>query len=701
MTAATATMVRSPATRWRRVLVVGAIGALLALYLSLVGIVPTFESRTMIDGVLALGESFILGTMLVTGYAAARRVDGRPLAAVLAGALAGAITGGVLMLLILIGPAVNLRDIFLNAAPPLYDVLTLGRGTEAFWMPLALGVVIGAIGGAIRTLAPPLQQSIAVGLLSLIALGLFASLLRSPLLASPFASIGRLLFGSQGLTLAGAAVTLSAALGAGIGAAVAGRMAGGRRRRWGAIAGATLGLVISLAFAFFAPEIAPTGFANDEAAGLGGVIGGAIGIAAGGLLAGWLAQWAARARVDERFEALPATSRRVVRATPLIPLLLLTLVLPFAFGQNFAQVIVLVAIYILMGLGLNITLGLAGLLDLGFVAFFAVGAYAVSLLTSTSPLGIADLPFWAAVPFAVLAAFLFGALLGLPILGIRGDYLAIATLGFGEIIRILAVSDILRPTLGGPQGITNVPKPLEVPPSDPLSGPTQIYFIALICAGVIAFIAYRLRDSRIGRAWIAIREDEDVAEALGINLIQTKILAYALGAAFAGLGGAVFAALIGAVFPTSINLLVSINVAALIIVGGMGSIPGVIVGAIVLIGLPELFREFQEYRYLFYGAALMFLMRFRPEGLLPSRNVQRELHVEENVTAPGAVVGSTVAQLEAEREGDVEPASPYSERRLADEHHVSDESHVTQHVEGDAHHVADERHTSDERKEGP
>ena len=165
----------------------------------------------------------------------------------------------------------------------------------------------------------------------------------------------------------------------------------------------------------------------------------------------------------------------------------------------------------------------------------------------------------------------------------------------------------------------------------------------MICAAIIAFIAYRLRDSRLGRAWLAIREDEDVAEALGVNLVQTKLLAYALGAAFAGLGGAVFASLVGAVFPTSINLFVSINVVALIIVGGLGSIPGVVVGAIFLIGLPELFREFSEYRLLFYGAALILVMRFRPEGLLPSRIGQRELRrEEENVDTPGAVAGEHV-----------------------------------------------------------
>ena len=209
----------------------------------------------------------------------------------------------------------------------------------------------------------------------------------------------------------------------------------------------------------------------------------------------------------------------------------------------------------------------------------------------------------------------FGAFLGLPILGIRGDYLAIATLGFGEIIRILAGSNLLLPLLGGPRGIINIPKPIEVPPTNLFAGPVQIYYIALIFAALVAFVALRLRGSRLGRAWVAIREDEDVAEAIGINLVQTKLLAYILGAAFAGLGGAIFAGLVGAIFPSSINLQSRFNVAAIVIVGGMGSIPGVVLGALFLIGLPELFREFSGYRFLFYGFALIAMMLFRPEGL--------------------------------------------------------------------------------------
>jgi branched-chain amino acid transport system permease protein len=321
-------------------------------------------------------------------------------------------------------------------------------------------------------------------------------------------------------------------------------------------------------------------------------------------------------------------------------------------GPFIAQVIVTVLLFILMGLGLNITLGFAGLLDLGFVAFYAIGAYTVGLLTSYGPFGLQHVSFWVAVPIAVLVAMMFGAILGLPVLGVRGDYLAIATLGFGEIVRLLAGSDSLAQYFGGPQGIIGIQKPclgilepftrVDVPricDGIELSTVQEIYYLAFAAVIIFAFAAWRLRESRLGRAWMAIREDEDVAEALGINLIQTKLLAYMLGAAFAGLGGAIFATLIGSIFASSMQLIVSINVVALIVVGGMGSIPGVIVGAIALIGTPELLREVSEFRYLFYGAALIIMMILKPEGLWPSKATKRELHHAdaENVTAESMV----------------------------------------------------------------
>ena len=214
----------------------------------------------------------------------------------------------------------------------------------------------------------------------------------------------------------------------------------------------------------------------------------------------------------------------------------------------------------------------------------------------------------------------------------RGDYLAIATLGFGEIIRILAGSDLLQPWLGGPRGHPEHPEADRRAADHFLAGPDQIYYIALACAAVIAFVAWRLRGSRLGRAWLAIREDEDVAEALGVNLVQTKLLAYMLGAAFAGLGGAIFAALIGASLPEQHQAARVHQRRGHRHRRRHGQHPGRRASArIVLIGLPELFREFSEYRFLFYGIALIIMMRFRPEGLLPSRTrCKRELQIADH-----------------------------------------------------------------------
>jgi branched-chain amino acid transport system permease protein len=210
------------------------------------------------------------------------------------------------------------------------------------------------------------------------------------------------------------------------------------------------------------------------------------------------------------------------------------------------------------------------------------------------------------------------------VLRLRGDYLAIVTLGFGEIIRVLVASDWLRPWLGGAQGII---APSDIPPASlELRKPANLYFLILAAVLLAAFISYRLVDSRVGRAWAAMREDESVAEAMGISVIKYKLLAFAIGAGIASLGGAFFAAKIGSVFPNSFKLIVSINVLAVIILGGMGSIPGVIVGAIVLVGLPELLREFAEYRLLFYGAILVAIMIYKPEGLVPNKRRVRELH---------------------------------------------------------------------------
>lgn len=337
-----------------------------------------------------------------------------------------------------------------------------------------------------------------------------------------------------------------------------------------------------------------------------------------------------RRKVDERDETVAETQNGQHGTIPwkrVAVISLVLLLLPVLLGTYLSEVADNIGIYVLMGLGLNIVVGFAGLLDLGYVAFFAIGAYVMAILTSQGALGL-GLSFWAALPVAVLAAVLAGILLGIPVLRMRGDYLAIVTLGFGEIIRILALSDLLKPYIGGAQGVLQIPKPEFF--GIRLVQPTQIYYIILAGCALAVFVSWRLSEARLGRQWKAMREDEDVAEAMGIRLVTTKLLAFGIGAGFSGLAGAIFAPKLTSIFPHSFNLLISINVLSLIIVGGIGSLPGVVVGALILVGLPELLREFNEYRLLMYGALLIVMMIKKPEGFWPSQVRRQELHAHED-----------------------------------------------------------------------
>jgi len=307
-----------------------------------------------------------------------------------------------------------------------------------------------------------------------------------------------------------------------------------------------------------------------------------------------------------------------VLAVVMITVAALLYFLPLAWGSYWNYIMGTVAIYILLGLGLNIIVGYSGQLVLGYVAFFATGAYTFALLTSPAPHGI-ELNLVLAVGLSVLVSTLTGLLLGLPILNLRGDYLAIVTLGFGEIIRILIRSDLLTPLTNGPKGVTNVGQPNWF--GQVFSDVNYMHLLMLlVLAGL--FVAKRLKDSRTGRAWIAIREDQTVAQATGINTYGYKILALLLGAAFAGLGGALFASRNQFTGPEDFTLMVSVNVLCIVIVGGMGSLPGVVVGAFVLKGLPELLRELADYRLLAFGALLVLMMIIRPEGLWPAKRTR-------------------------------------------------------------------------------
>ncbi|GIV84464.1 MAG: branched-chain amino acid ABC transporter permease [Candidatus Roseilinea sp.] len=320
--------------------------------------------------------------------------------------------------------------------------------------------------------------------------------------------------------------------------------------------------------------------------------------------------------------------------------------LPFVLDQFQNAVMGIVFIFVMMGLGLNIVVGYAGLLDLGYVAFFAIGAYAYAFLSAPfsspwfsqqlSALGLPTdqplLSFWQSIPIVMILAAIGGVLLGTPVLRLRGDYLAIVTLGFGEIIRLFMLN--LADLTNGPRGLLNLAPPTLFGYN--LGNPRDIFILALLGTAVIAFVAFRLERSRIGRAWVAIREDEDAAQAMGVDLVRAKLMAFAIGATFAGVAGQLYAARQVNIFPDNFSLFVSIDALALIIVGGMGSIPGVVLGAIALKGLPEVLRGVDEYRIVLFAALLVVMMITRPEGLLPSERRRMELHGEVDAAAEQA-----------------------------------------------------------------
>ena len=338
----------------------------------------------------------------------------------------------------------------------------------------------------------------------------------------------------------------------------------------------------------------------------------------------------------ERYRNMEGVERQKTSIVLFVVIAVLCGVLPMFLGKIMNELLANVGLFLLLALGLNIVVGLAGLLDLGYVAFFAVGGYTTAVLTSpNSPWFAPELHFGIALIFVVIFATITGLVIGAPVIRMRGDYLAIVTLGFGEIIRLLFMSDWLGPYFGGAQGVTNIPGVdlgfATVKGTDPRS----VFYLVLFFCAIAIYVSWRLQASRLGRAWMAIREDEQVAEAMGINTVSAKLMAFVVGAVLASFSGAVLAAKVGSVFPTSFMILVSIIILVVVIVGGMGNIAGVMVGSFVLIGVlggpkqPGLLQEFQNFKLLIYGLLLVFMMLKRPEGLVPSARRSRELHQEE------------------------------------------------------------------------
>jgi branched-chain amino acid transport system permease protein len=283
--------------------------------------------------------------------------------------------------------------------------------------------------------------------------------------------------------------------------------------------------------------------------------------------------------------------------------------------------------FVLLAIGLNIVVGHAGLLDLGFVAFYAIGAYTLAYLGT-----VHDFPFWPTLIMGVFLAAVSGVILGAPTLRLRGDYLAIVTLGFGEIVRITAVN---TDEIGGARGITPIPHPPPIFGLQFRLAPLPYYYLILAMIVLAIVFSVRLQRSRVGRAWTAIREDEDAAELMGVPTFRFKLLAFAIGAMIGGLAGTVFAGKVIFIAPTNFPFILSATILAAVLLGGAGNLPGVILGAFLIAWLPERFRGFADYRILVFGAALVLMMALRPQGLLPSR--QRSAEMKEGTGGLGGL----------------------------------------------------------------
>ncbi len=294
----------------------------------------------------------------------------------------------------------------------------------------------------------------------------------------------------------------------------------------------------------------------------------------------------------------------------LIALLILAVVMPFISSLYQTNIMISALLYVMLALGLNIVVGIAGQLVLGYVAFYAVGAYTYAILNQFLGLG-----FWVCLPLGGFVAVLFGLALGFPVLRLRGDYLAIVTLGFGEIVRI-ALQNFSSLT-GGPRGISNIPPPnffnLDL---DLNMTTTAIYYLILIAVLITVVIISRIKNSRVGLALLALREDEIAAEAMGIDTTRVKLSAFALGSCWAGFAGVIFAAKTSFINPASFSFMESAMILSMVVLGGMGSISGVIAAALILILVPEYLRAFSEYRMLIFGAIMVLMMIFRPQGLV-------------------------------------------------------------------------------------
>ncbi len=559
---------------WRRIARMGAIGAIGQIFISLSNMPVKLDGRAIIEGVLSLGYLSLVVLPLASGSRVGHQIrrEGVPHHRPGAHEIIGGAACGAL-----VGGGLSLLAVLIAN----FDL----REPLVNWSPILADLL-----GFNRGTAFAVIIWLAIGA----AVGAAGGLLR---VVPPLA---RRVLWTMVLTLFGAAVLESLTTDLAEGMGIEGLI------EW-----------------FYAPR--------------GGLtITGAIALAAGsGVLA-----FVARGRIKgakSRIDALEGPARNRANLGLILATAAVLVILPMFAGKLTNELLANVGLFVLLALGLNIVVGLAGILDLGYVAFFAVGSYSAAVLTAaTSPKIHPELPWFVALIGVVLLTGLVGLFIGAPVIRMRGDYLAIVTLGFGEIIRLLFLSDWLSGWFGGSQGITNIPG-AEIFGLATVAGtdPRSVFYLVLAFCAIAIYVSWRLERSRIGRAWMAVREDETVAEAMGINTVNVKLLAFVVGAVLGSFSGAIFSAKVGSVFPASFLILVSIVILVVVIFGGMGNIVGVVAGSAVLIGVlggpkqPGLLAEFSEFKLLIYGALLVWMMLARPEGLIPSVRRTRELHQEE------------------------------------------------------------------------
>ncbi len=593
---------------WRRVFRMGHILGLGLVFVALTGMPVGLDDRPIIEGVISLGYLSLIMYIPILGWVVGNEtvLEGmaetkRGIRDIVAGFGVGAVGGLWMGIFVLALENFDLRDPLVNWNDELIILATFNRGAAfGSWFWIIFAGILGAVGASLHLMTAKIRRAVLVMVLTVTGVSIFQSLIDDVVggVGESIADPGRLSeFFGEGDT---------------------------PRPRVDSVFDPVVDFVY-----------AQNGGLTIAGAIVLAVISGVVSLAGRGRYA--------KAKADYAAKTGPERSRQTAIMIAVATLLLF--VLPFFTGRITQELLANVGIFLLLALGLNIVVGLAGILDLGYVAFFAVGGYTTAVLTATSPgeswpewLPTLDGPFgWlVSLVVTIIIAGLVGLFIGAPVIRMRGDYLAIVTLGFGEIIRLLFLSDWLAGYFNGAQGIINI-APADFGPIGTASGtdPRSIFYLVMVFAAISIYASWRLERSRLGRAWMAIREDESVAEAMGINTVNVKLMAFVVGAVLASFSGAIFSAKVGSIFPSSFLILVSIIILVVVIVGGIGNIMGVIVGSVVLIGVlggprqPGLLAEFSEFKLLIYGALLIWMMLARPEGLVPNARRSRELHQDE------------------------------------------------------------------------